>query len=234
MPDNDYIPSSDLAFCNLLQHVVDTLPQYYDQLAITGATSQVTVLAHDNTVFAYLCSRQTTLRTASEGATSERNRSRYGDKVSPNVVVNLSYPTAPATVPSPNFPGVEKRFRDFVAWLRALPGYDDAIGEALHLVGAQVTTTPSAELQPELSLLIDGGKVQIRWGWGTAARTAKALYIEVDRGTGPQLLVVDTNPNYTDTTTLPATATKWKYRAIWMRDGEMIGQWSPWMEIIVG
>jgi hypothetical protein len=70
-------------------------------------------------------------------------------------------------------------------------------------------------------------KVQVRWCWGTAAGIAKVLYIEVGRGTGTQLLAVDTNPNYTDTASLPDAPTKWKYRAIWMRDGEMIGQWSP-------
>lgn len=129
---------------------------------------------------------------------------------------------------------MEKRFREFVAWLRSLPGYEEAIGEALHLVSTPSTPTPTPELQPELSLLLDGVKVQVRWGWGTAAGIAKALYIEVDRGTGPQFLAVDTNPNYTDTAALPGAPTKWKYRAIWMRDGEMIGQWSPWAEINVG
>lgn len=78
------------------------------------------------------------------------------------------------------------------------------------------------------------GAFEVLWGWEGARSVAKALYLEVDRGTGPQFLAADTNPNYTDSFPLPATPQKWKFRGIFQRDGEMIGQWSAWVEINVG
>ena len=61
------------------------------------------------------------------------------------------------------------------------------------------------------------------------------LRIEVDRGTGFQFLAIDTIPNYTDTAPLPATGQSavWKYRAIYLLDDEMIGQWSTTASISV-
>jgi hypothetical protein len=47
-------------------------------------------------------------------------------------------------------------------------------------------------------------------------------------------LVHDTTPNYTDTTPFPATATVWKYRAIFQVNGAPIGQWSAVVSVAVG
>ena len=154
--------------------------------------------------------------------------------MNPNVVVDLSYPLAPGAIPSPIMPGVEKRFREFVEWLRSLPGYENSIGVALRIVGAQSTAPDPASVQPVLKLRVSGGKVEVLWGWEGARSVAKALYMEVDRGTGPTFLAVDTNPNYTDSFPLPATPQKWRYRAIFQDDSAMIGQWSSWVEITVG
>ncbi len=230
----DFIPNSPGDFCALLIHVRTALPQFYATLGIDGSTPQVGTHFTDTTVFAYLCDRQVRIVQAGEGTTRERNRGRYGDKVNPNVPVDLSWPALLAPVPSPVLPGIERRFRDFVKWLRSLPGWEESMAATLHLIGSEITPPDTATLQPTFTLRLNGGKVEIKWTWGDAAGTAKALYIEVDRGPGPTFLVSDTNPNYTDTHALPGTATKWRYRAIWQRDGEMIGQWSPWIEINVG
>ena len=71
----------------------------------------------------------------------------------------------------------------------------------------------------------------MRWGWQGQRAFLHSLEIEVDRGSGFQFLTIDTTPNYTDTTALPATAQKWTYRAIF-RDGEgRDGQWSALVSI---
>ena len=56
----------------------------------------------------------------------------------------------------------------------------------------------------------------------------------MDRGNGWEFLTIDTQPGYTDKTPWPATAAKWKYRAIYVSDDENIGQWSDVAEITVG
>ena len=60
--------------------------------------------------------------------------------------------------------------------------------------------------------------------------------IQVDRGDGKGwvLLAIDTTPNYTDTTPMPATPTKWKYRAIYRVGDHQVGIWSKTVEIMVG
>jgi hypothetical protein len=62
------------------------------------------------------------------------------------------------------------------------------------------------------------------------------LEIQVDRGDGKGwvFLTYDTTPNYTDTLPLPATPTKWKYRAIYRVGDAQVGIWSSTQEITVG
>ena len=230
----DYVPDNDGDFCALLAHVSQTLPQYYSTLGISSLTPQVAALIIDATTFTYLCTRQTTLSQAGQGSTRERNRIRFGDPDNPAVLSNLAYPSAPGSPPTPILPGLEKRFRDFVNWLRELPAYEDAIGLALQLVGPQATPPDAAALKPVLPLSLSGNQVQIAWKWQSARSLARALRIEVDRGQGWELLTIDTQPGYTDKTALPATPQKWKYRAIFIRDDEPIGQWSDVAEITVG
>lgn len=229
----DYVPNSDASFCALLTHVVTILPQYYAVLGISAATPQIGTLVADEAAYKYLCVRQVTLRQAAEGARTERDRIRFEDPASPGAASNMSYPTAPAVVPSPVLPGLEGRFRRFVHWLRALPGYDAAIGEALHVVGADSTLPDPATLKPQVRLQVSGGQVEVLWNWDGSKPPTVALELQVDRGAGAVFLAVDTRPNYTDMEPLPAAAAKWRYRGIWHGTEGRIGQWSDWVEIVV-
>lgn len=234
MASDDYVPNGDSDLCALMQHVKETIPQFYGVLGVNASTPQIATLIVDTAAFKYLCDRQVRLTQAGQAATKERNRARYGDRDNPNVPTDSSWPSQLANVPSPVLPGIEKRFRDFVKWLRSLPNYDVAIGEALHLVGDQISPVDPATLQPQLKVQISGDRVELLWTWGSAAKVADALHIVKDSGQGEQFLVADPKPGHIDTTPFPATVQKWRYRAIWTRDGAMIGQWSAWVEINVG
>ena len=48
------------------------------------------------------------------------------------------------------------------------------------------------------------------------------------------LLPLATRPNSFDTSPMPASSDKWKYRAIYSNDAHRIGQWSNIAEIVVG
>ena len=65
------------------------------------------------------------------------------------------------------------------------------MGEALHIIGAQSTAPDPASIQPVLRLRLSGVKVEVLWGWEGACSVAKALYMEVDPGTGPTFLAVE-------------------------------------------
>jgi len=60
------------------------------------------------------------------------------------------------------------------------------------------------------------------------------IEIQVNRGAGWQLLTFDTTPGYIDTEPIPATPTKWEYRAIYRVNDQRIGQWSAVVSVIVG
>lgn len=85
-----------------------------------------------------------------------------------------------------------------------------------------------------LTLTLNGNKVEIGWGWLGYAKFLDQCEIQVDRGSGWQVLTFDTTPGYTDTAPHPATLTEWKYRAIYRVDDEQVGQWSAEVSIAVG
>ena len=53
-------------------------------------------------------------------------------------------------------------------------------------------------------------------------------------GKGWIMLTYDTTPGYNDTTRLPATAARWKYRAIYRVADARVGVWSDEVGITVG
>jgi hypothetical protein len=93
----------------------------------------------------------------------------------------------------------------------------------------------TATLKPLLTLRLNGGKVEIPWDWGGYSGQLEGIEIQVDRdGKGFTMLTIDTTAGYTDTAELPATPTKWTYRAIYRLNDTRIGQWSDEASITVG
>jgi hypothetical protein len=76
--------------------------------------------------------------------------------------------------------------------------------------------------------------VLVDWGWQGKAAFLDMIELQVDRGTGWQLLAYDTTPRYTDTASVPASPAKWKYRAIYRVGDDRVGQWSPEVSVPVG
>ena len=107
-------------------------------------------------------------------------------------------------------------------------GYTDAVGKDLGIIGAQQTFS-SVEMKPSLKMVIKGGQVEVQWTKGDA----DSIRIESDKGAGWQFLAVDSVPHYTDTTPITAAAT-WRYRAMYIVNDELVGQWSDVASIGVG
>ncbi|MCX7110112.1 MAG: hypothetical protein NTX45_08280 [Proteobacteria bacterium] len=78
------------------------------------------------------------------------------------------------------------------------------------------------------------GEKKILWTKGKAS----AIEIWVDRndGNGFVFLIINTEPNTTDTTPLPAPGTSavWNYKAIYRLHDEQVGQWSDVVSVTVG
>ena len=79
-----------------------------------------------------------------------------------------------------------------------------------------------------------GTHVDLVWGWQGHRRFLDQIEIQVDRGSGWTILAFDTTPGYADTTPFPATATQWKYRAIYRVNDMQVGLWSATASVMVG
>ena len=76
----------------------------------------------------------------------------------------------------------------------------------------------------------------VKWGRGGNSAFLDLLEIQVDRADTKDfvLLTYDTTSGYNDTAPLPATAAKWKYRAIYRVADARVGVWSDEVSITVG
>jgi hypothetical protein len=106
--------------------------------------------------------------------------------------------------------------------------YNEAIGEALGIEGAQQTGPDLTAIQPVIAAVISGNHVNVKWGWGGNGAYLDMCELQVDGGDGNGfvLLAFDTTPNYTDTQPFPAAPVTWTYRAIYRVGDTQVGQWS--------
>ena len=231
MPKQDYIQAADDAFAAQLTKFKTGVGGYSALLGVTAA--QMAAQAADADCFAYVLACQKIMQDGAQQWTAWKNLERAGGSVpASGAPVPPAFPAAVGAVT----PGIEVRFRALVKQIKANASYNEAIGEALGIEGAVHAPPPGAGFQPVLSLELRGGQVYILWGWQGNRAFLDSCEIHADRGDGHgfALLVIDTTPNYTDTTPLPATPGRWKYKAIYRKGDARTGQWSDEVAITVG
>lgn len=132
-------------------------------------------------------------------------------------------------------PGIEVRFRALVQLIKANPNYNESMGQALGIEGAQQTGPDLTTLQPVISAVISGNHVIVKWGWGGNSAYLDICELQVDRadGKGFVLLAFDTTPAYTDTQPFPAAPATWTYRAIYRVGDNQVGVWSQTASVTV-
>ncbi len=133
-------------------------------------------------------------------------------------------------------PGALNRIFALVQDFKNAAGYDDAIGMALGVLGSAAPGLDEATLAPDLTAKILSGQVNLGWSWQghTADLDLCQIVVERNDGKGEVNVVYDTTPGYIDKTPLPATPTKWTYRAIYRVGEDQIGQWCAPVSILVG
>ena len=229
MAKSDYIAQNDDLFAAQLQTFKTGIGAYATALGVTPA--QITAQAADADSFGYVVACQGIMQGGAQQWTAWKNLMRGGGTPPPaGAPVPPVFPTAVAAVAL----GVEVRFRALVKAIKAHPNYNDAIGQTLGIEGPQHAGPDLSTLQAIIDAVLSGNAVQLGWGWGGNSDFLDMLELQVDRGSGWALLAFDTTPNYTDTTPLPATPTKWKYRAIYRVGDAQVGVWSNTVEITVG
>lgn len=231
MPKSDYINNSDPLFAGQMQTFKSAIGPYAATLNVTPA--QVTSQAADADYFSYLVTSQTTMQNGAQQWTTWKDLIRDGG--TPPPAGAPVPPTFPAAV-APVAPGVEARFRALVKQVKASTNYNQAIGDALGIVGAEQTGPDLATIFPDITAVISGNRVEVGWGWGGNGAYLDLCEIQVDRGDGKGfvLLTYDTTPGYVDTMPFPAAPTKWTYKAIYRVGDHQVGQWSKPVSVTVG
>jgi hypothetical protein len=231
MAKTNYIAANDNAFAAQLNLFKNKIGDYAATVGVTAA--QKTTQAADADYFNYLLQCQEMMQTGAQQWTAWKDLTRDGGTLPPTGAPVL--PTLPAAVPSVA-PGVEARFRALAKAIKAHANYNQSIGEALGIEGAQQVAPDLTVLKPEIQVLISGNRVEVDWGWQGNSAFLDLCELQVDRGDGKgfALLAYDTTPGYVDTAPFPATPTKWTYKAIYRVGDAQTGQWSNPVSLIVG
>ncbi|MFN0080614.1 MAG: hypothetical protein ACKVY0_29450 [Prosthecobacter sp.] len=233
MPKSDFMPTDDHGKASLFVLFRDNVGQHLTTLGIAANDADIVQQAADATRFRAIVDFCGNMQNAAQGWTAEKNYERDGGDSAP---AGQTVPELPAGFPVAVPAGIVRRFRDLVKRLKAIKNYTPPIGQALGIEGTVQAGPDLAIIQAIIALSIIGNAVLISWGWQGFSAFLDMLELQVDRGDGKGFvfLTYDTTPNYTDTTPLPATPTKWKYRAIYRVGDAQVGQWSNTVEITVG
>ena len=231
MPKSTYLSASDDAFGAQLNTFKNAIGVYAVTLGVTPA--QVTAQAADADYFNYVLACQKLMRNGSLQWTSWKDLTRSGGDLPPTGAPVA--PVFPAAVPTVA-PGVEVRFRALAKQIKGSPAYNQAMGAALGIEGAQQTGPDYGTLQPDIAASINGTQVFVDWNWGGYSAFLDICEIQVDRGDGKGFvaLAFDTTPGYTDTQPFPSAPVKWTYQAIYRVADSRVGQWSNEVSIAVG
>jgi hypothetical protein len=218
MAKSYYLPKDDAGKGVWINNLAAKIPSYSAALGLSAA--DVASVAADATFFNYILNVQQQINAYSQQWTTYKNAARNGSAATlgaaPAVPVLGVAPTAVA-------PDIFGRTAALVARIKVAPGYTDSIGQALLIIGAEVTVDLNS-LKPVITAEMNAGVVVIGW----TKQSMDGLEVWVDRGTGFGFLAIDTVPDYTDTQPLPTAGQSavWKYKAIYRQGDDRVGQWS--------
>lgn len=216
MSKRSFLPPTDGEKNDWLENFAAKLPGYDTKYAIP--TADVTDTANGSAYFDYWFKYLNQYRGYISKLVAFKNELATGTvtSVEPGPPVLPAAPTAVAS-------GIITRAVSIAQRIKNHNNYTVADGMDMGIEGDEVTVEDPNTLKPAITVrLVDGGHPEIVW----KKKSADALRIEVDRGSGFVFLVTDTIPNYTDMAALPTGAAVWKYRCVYLIDDSQVGQWS--------
>ncbi|HEY1770451.1 MAG TPA: hypothetical protein VGG02_09380 [Chthoniobacterales bacterium] len=231
MPKEDPIKDNNAEFSGQLQTFKNNVTDYSAVLGLSAGAVSGQAADADYIQYCVLCQNIALLYGRQWTAWLRGVRSGHGVAGSGAPVA----PTLPTAVPAVSW-GVEARFRALRQNVLDSSGYNPPIGEALGVIGAEMTRPDFGALKPRLKPKVSGNAVLVGWSWDGNGAFLDMIRLEVDRGDGKGfvLLAMDTTPNYTDTAPFPATPAKWTYRAMYYVGDNGVGQWSDPASVMVG
>ena len=225
MPKSYYLPANDDGKDPWLANFAAKLANYQPVLGLTLA--DVLSVSNDAAYYHWMLTSQMQVAAYAQQWTAYKNAGRNGTGLTLGAA-----PIAPSLgVPPPAVAAnIFGRVILLVARIKVAPGYTDAIGQALEIIGADHTVDVNS-LKPVLRVEQQAGGVAVLW----AKQGMDGVELLVDRGTGFVFLAIDTIPDYTDTAALPAAGQSalWKYKGIYRQGDDRVGQWSDVVSVAV-
>jgi len=220
-----HIPKSDVAFNILLKNIANKISKY----ASFGITEKdIATLKADAEAFDYVLNSQNTVQSFAHSYTAFKNSLRKGGDE-----YDATLPSVPVLPPAPLMPvpGVDTRLRNIIQRIVNHSDYTSAIGEDLGIEGG-IEVLAAIEAKPKFSIkLATNGYPNIRWLKGKF----HGVEIWKDEGRGFAKLDRDFKPRFFDKSLLPPRGSKavWKYKMIYLLNGQPIGSWSDVVSVIV-
>lgn len=238
-----YMPLSDAGFLAWLENFV---AKFLLHAATLGLSSETTSVANDLTYVRFVINNTDGQRQRTSDIVTMKNQLLDGDIglsalafPGPAALIGLTPPPVgappgtPGTVPTAVPAGVVDRIAGTVGRIVKALNYTPGIGQDLNIIKAAPSAVDLNSLKPEIKLRLSALKVLVKW---TKERGTDGLRIEADYATGSFVQAVDdTRPDFLDAHALPAPGQSaiWKYRAIYLKDGQAVGNYSDVVSITV-
>ena len=223
----NYLENTDEKLVVQLDNFSSKIEVYAPQFGLSPA--EVTSIKNDSNYFVWTVSSFQRVDTYKKNWTSYKTNLKKGITGSTNneIPAPLFFEAAPIAVEN----GILNRFTATVARIKAHPGYSKSIGMNL---GIESTVTKQIDIEnskPILKISFRVGKVHLQWKKGKF----DGIAIEKDYGKGFVPFDKDFRPNYVDNSPMPATGESvvWRYRAAYLLNDELVGQWSDIVTISV-
>ncbi len=223
-----YLPETDGGKAAFLRNFALKLPGYASVLGITPA--EVASVQADAAAFKYILAMNMGYKTDKQEVSKYKDAMRdgpSGTSLGP-WPTPAPLPAAPAMVEA----GIFARIRKMVARIKATPGYTEAIGEGLGIVGDE-QVLDIFNMKPLLKSRLDAGRPLIIWTKGRA--DSLDIYVDRKDGKGFVFLTTDTQPDYLDTVPMPdgVASFVWDYKAIYKIGDDTVGQFSDPIAVTV-
>ena len=229
MTHNSYYPPRTADQITWLTNFRNKLPVYASPLTL-AAPAVAAAQADCDWLFYVLNTWLPAVRNFAQACTNAATDAQTGDGSALMVLPTFTGPAGGTPVNS----GALTRIFWFVQTIRDNSACTDAIATDLGLTGSQLGAPDWNTFATVLKITRAPAGVTVGWGWQGKVAFLDMIELQVDRGTGFQVLAYDTTPGYVDSEPIPATPTKWKYRGIYRVGDQRVGQWSAEATVVVG
>ena len=222
-----YLENTDEKVVLQLDNFASKIDVYATQFGLSP--EEVTNIRNDANYLVWTVSSFQRVDTYKKNWTSFKTNVKSGTNILSinQIPAPLEFDTAPTSVDS----GILNRFTATVVRIKAHPSYSKSIGMNLGIEVGNSKQVDTENAKPILKASLRVGKVHLNWKKGNF----HGIAIEKDLGNGFVSFDKDFSPNYVDNSAMPATGESavWRYRAAYLLNDELVGQWSDIVTISV-